>query len=135
MRAPLLGLCLLLSACGGSLSRAQHAFDEGRHVDAVDEYRAHEAEFDELGPRAQARYSLYRGLSHFACGDLRAASFWLARARDASARDPGVFDVREQGRLDAAWRSMGLMPGESARVTSGLPAAVPGHSEPPHASR
>lgn len=136
MRPPtLLLLGLLVSACGGSLSRAQHAFDEGRHADAVDEFRAHEGELDELSLRGQARYALYRGLAHFACGDLVAATTWLARARDASARDPDVFDVRERGRLDAAWRSMGLMPGESAPITSGLPAAVPARSEPPHASR
>ena len=34
-------LCLLATACGGGgMSRARHAFDEGRHADAVDELRA-----------------------------------------------------------------------------------------------
>ncbi|MCK6533535.1 MAG: hypothetical protein L6Q84_11235 [Polyangiaceae bacterium] len=129
-------LCLLATACGGGgMSRARHAFDEGRHADAVDELRALEAQAAGFDSDDHARYALVRGLSHFACGDLRAAATWLAQARAAGAADPELFSVSERGRLDAAWRSMGLMPGESARITSGLPAAVPAHSEPPHASR
>ncbi|MBI3204069.1 MAG: hypothetical protein IT377_34405 [Polyangiaceae bacterium] len=139
MRASLWALpivLLLATACGGGgLSRARHAFDEGRHADAVDELRALDSEAQGLDADEHARYALIRGLSHFACGDLRAAATWLAQARAAAAADPSLFSVSERGRLDAAWRSMGLMPGEAARITSGLPAAVPGHSEPPHASR
>jgi len=135
MRWLLLALLCLATACGGHLSRAQHAFDEGRAADAVEEFRALEPELDQLSPRARARYALHRGLAHLACGDLRPAASWLARARAAGAADPRVFDVGEHGKLDAAWRAMGLMPGEAARITSGLPADVPGRSEPPHASR
>ncbi|MBK7581469.1 MAG: hypothetical protein IPI67_14825 [Myxococcales bacterium] len=134
--APVL-LCLILfgSGCGSGMGRALHAFDEGRHADAVGELRALEADQDEMSERERARYFLYRGLAHFACGDLRSASRWLSHARRAADNDPSVFDVGEHGRLSAAWRSMGLMPGEEARITSGLPAVFPEHSEPPHASR
>lgn len=133
--ALLLGVLLLASACKGSLSRAEHALEEGRHADAVDEYRANEGLEGELDRDEYARYSLYRGLSHLGCGDLRAASTWLARARALEKSDPSLYSVAEKGRLDAAWRSMGLMPGEPALITSGLPAAVPERSEPPPASR
>ncbi len=129
-------LCLSPIACGGGgMSRARHAADEGRHPDAVYELRGMEAEVTDLSTAEHARYSLLRGLSHLACGDLISAATWLARARSAVAHEPELLSVTDRGRLDAAWRSMGLMPGESARITSGLPAAVPEHSEPPHASR
>ncbi|MFO0570501.1 MAG: hypothetical protein U0263_32970 [Polyangiaceae bacterium] len=138
MQARLLSIFMVLaftSGCGGGMSRAVHAFDEGRSADAVGELRALEPEFGEMSEREQARYALTRGLAHFACGDLRSATTWLRQARAAAMRDPNVYSIAERGRLTAAWRSMGLMPGEEAPITSGLPEVVPEHSEPPHASR
>jgi hypothetical protein len=100
-----------LGGCAGRLARAQDAFEQARYPDALHELR----ELDDAShwPREErARYALYRGLTHLALGDARPASFWLRRARAVLERDPRVFDDAERGRLGAAWRAMGHMPGE-----------------------
>jgi hypothetical protein len=116
-----LSFLALVSGCGGAMSRAQHAYDEGRYPDAVTELRSLEGKSGELGPKARARYALIRGLTHLACGDTREATRWLGYAKRAEDADPNLYDARERGRLLAAWRSMGIMPGEPAPLTSGLP--------------
>ena len=101
------GLC----GCAGRLGRAQDAFEQARYPDALRELR--EIEGARSWPAEEsARYALYRGLTHLALGDARPASLWLRRARAALERDSNVFDAAERGRLAAAWRAMGHMPGE-----------------------
>ena len=126
---------VLLSGCGGAMGRAQHAFDEGRYPDAVGELRALETRSASFSPKAKAKYALMRGLTHLACGDTREAARWLQYAKSVYERDPNLYDDAERGRLFAAWRSMGIMPGETAPLTSGLPEPDAAHSEPLHASR
>ena len=105
-------LVLLLTACASPLREARTSFDEARYPDAAAQYRA-------LGPRAAHlsepelfEYALYRGLSHLALGDSVPARRWLAAAKRLSERSPGVANSDEQGRLMAAWRAMGFMPGD-----------------------
>ena len=100
------------------MARAQHAFDEGRYPDAVTELRALEADSTQFSPRARTRYALMRGLTHLSCGDMRQATRWLGEAKLAWEHDPSSLDQAERGRLLAAWRSMGMMPGED--LTSAL---------------
>lgn len=125
----------LVAGCGGAMSRAQHAFDEGRYPDAVGELRALETRSASFSPKARAKYVLMRGLTHLACGDTREATRWLGYAKSLYEREPNIFDDAERGRLFAAWRSMGIMPGEATPVTSGLPEPDRARSEPLHASR
>src|SRR5262249_51404874 len=94
------------------MGRAMHAFDEGRYPDAAFEFRQLESDTQDWSPGDRARYALYRGLTHLSCGDARGATRWIGSAKRAYDRDPNVFVTKEQGRLLAAWRSMGLMPGE-----------------------
>jgi hypothetical protein len=94
------------------MGKAVTAFEEGRHPDAVAAFRGLEAESREWPTDERARYALYRGLTHLACGDVRAADRWLSDAKYSWERDPGVFDAEERGRMLSAWRSMGRMPGE-----------------------
>ena len=106
----LLWLALLLPACSTPLAEARTAFDEARYPDAVAHYRA-------LGPRqlqneALFEYALYRGLSHLALGDAVPARRWLTLAKRMSERSPQLATPEQAGRLMAAWRSMGLMPGD-----------------------
>jgi hypothetical protein len=115
----LAGLAAL--GCSSRMSRAQHAFDEGRYPDAVGELRSLEADAAHFSPKARARYALMRGLTHLSCGDTRQAARWLSEAKLSWERDPSLFNQAETGRLLSAWRSMGLMPGEE--LTSALPAA------------
>lgn len=101
-----------LAACSSPMSRAKHAFDEGRYPDAAGELRRLEPEVPEWSERSQARYALTRGLTHLSCGDARQALRWLTDAKRRWEADPSLYDDAERGRLIAAWRSMGLMPAE-----------------------
>ena len=103
---------LLNTACGSSMGRAMTAFEDGRYPEAVGELRALESEAHSWPEERRAKYALYRGLTHLACGDALAADRWLSRAKQTWEMNPAVFDDAERGRLLAAWRSMGRMPGE-----------------------
>jgi hypothetical protein len=105
-----------LVACGGSLGDAMAAFDQGRYPDAVGDFRRAEADFGDWSEARRARYALYRGLTHLAVGDARQADRWLSYAKRSFDRDPALFTHSERGRLLAAWRSMGRMEGEPARI-------------------
>jgi uncharacterized protein YceK len=108
----LAGLVLGLSGCGSAMSRGMTAFEDGRYPEAVAHFRELEPEARAWPQQRRARYSLYRGLTHLSCGDVRAADRWLSGAKRIWEHDPSVFDEAERGRLLAAWRSMGRMPGE-----------------------
>jgi uncharacterized protein YceK len=111
---PLLVLVLALSAsgCGSAMSQGMTAFEDGRYPEAVAHFRQVEAEARDWPQERRARYALYRGLTHLSCGDVRAADRWLSQAKRFWENDPSVLDAAEHGRLLAAWRSMGRMPGE-----------------------
>jgi hypothetical protein len=115
-RSVALGLLLALagSACGGAYRRGLGAFDEGRYPDAVGDFRRAEADFADWSEPKRIRYALYRGLSHLAVGDARETDRWLGYAKAAYDRDPALFTDEERGRLLAAWRAVGRMPGEPA---------------------
>jgi hypothetical protein len=105
-------LALLLLACSSPLAEARTSFDEARYPDAVAEYQVLRPLLPRLGRLERFEYSLYRGLSHLALGDARAAQHWLTIAKRLSEQSPGLSSSDQEGRLMAAWRSMGLMPGE-----------------------
>ena len=96
------------------------AYEDGRYPTAAAQFRAGEHGARQLGGAEFARYALYRGLTHLALGDARAAARWVGYAKACADRDPMVFDDEDRGALVAAWRSMGRMPGES-----GLAMALP----------
>ncbi|HEV8245160.1 MAG TPA: hypothetical protein VGP93_05305 [Polyangiaceae bacterium] len=101
---------LLLPACGGGLPL--DAFREGRYPAAAEELRELEGDARKYPAEEQARYALYRGLTHLALGDARQADHWLVLAKRAADRHPTWFDRAEMGSLISAWRSLGRMPGE-----------------------
>lgn len=103
---------VLLVGCSGPQARAIHAFDEARYPEALGELRRLEPAAADWSEKRRTRYALYRGLTHLAVGDARAAHRWLRRAKHAWERRPELLDHDERGRLLAAWRSLGLMAGE-----------------------
>jgi hypothetical protein len=105
-------LALLLLACSSPLTQARTSFAEARYPDAVAEYQALRPQVSQLARPQQFEYALYRGLSHLALGDSRPAQHWLTVAKRLSEAWPGLADREQEGRLQAAWRSMGLMPGD-----------------------
>jgi hypothetical protein len=107
-----LALAWLLVACSSPLTEARTSFDQARYPDAVAEYQALRPQLPRLGTPERFEYALYRGLSHLALGDARAAQHWLTVAKRLSEQSPELLTSDQEGRLMAAWRSMGLMPGE-----------------------
>ena len=105
-------LACALGGCGSALADAMDSFNEARYPTAAARFRAFEPEIRTLNAHERARYSLYRGLTHLALGDARAACFWLGYAKVRADREPHVFDVSDRSALLSAWRSMGHMPGD-----------------------
>ncbi len=105
-------LAWLVTACSSPLEEARTSFDEARYPDAVTQYRALGGGVSGLDEAERYRYALYRGLSHLALGDAVPAERWLLVAKRMAERSPMVATSEEQGRLLAAWRSMGHMPGD-----------------------
>jgi hypothetical protein len=105
-------LLLTTTGCHSALADAMASYQDGRYPTAAAQFRAAEPAARKLDTRNLANYALYRGLTHLALGDARAAARWLGYAKQSADRDPHVFDDQDRGALLAAWRSMGHMPGE-----------------------
>lgn len=101
-----------LVACSSPLEQARTAFDEARYPDAAAHYRALAPAIPTWGEGELFEYALYRGLSQLALGDARAARRWLTLAKRLAEKSRGLTSPEQQGRLLAAWRAMGHMPGE-----------------------
>jgi hypothetical protein len=101
---------LLVLGCTSPLTEARTSFDEARYPDAVAQYRALRPAT--LRDEQLFEYSLYRGLSHLALGDAVPAERWLTFAKRLAEQSPRLATREQQGRLLAAWRAMGHMPGD-----------------------
>jgi hypothetical protein len=104
--------CLFALGCHSALDEAMDSYADARYPSAAAQFRAVEPAARRLDRRGFANYALYRGLTHLALGDARAAARWVGYAKQCADRDPLVFDDQDRGALTAAWRSMGHMPGE-----------------------
>ena len=116
---------LLTVGCHSALDDAMASYEDGRYPSAAAQFRAVEPASRALPANDRASYALYRGLTHLALGDARAASRWLGAAKGAADRDPNSLSDKDRGELLAAWRSMGHMPGEPAFATAAAPRALP----------
>lgn len=111
-------LCFALAAlpclfgCHSALDEAMAAYVDARYPTAAAQFRAAEPSARTLPADDFASYALYRGLTHLALGDVRAAARWVGYAKQCADRDPNLFGDQDRGALLAAWRSMGHMPGE-----------------------
>jgi len=110
--ASLLFLPLCAAGCHSALAEAMASYSDAQYPTAAAQFRAAEPSARKLSARDFANYALYRGLTHLALGDARAAALWVGYAKQSADRDPYVFDDRDRGALLSAWRSMGHMPGE-----------------------
>lgn len=105
-------LATALAGCAGPMGDAMNDFRDARYPEAARDFRQLESKSHDWSVQRRTHYALYRGLTHLALGDARPADFWLGYAKALSERHPGVLDAQERGRLVAAWRSMGHMPGQ-----------------------
>jgi len=101
-----------LSGCGPGSASAPAAFHDGRLPAAAAELRALEPAARAAGSRTLPRYARLRGLVELGLGNVKTADVWLSLAKRAAESDARLFDAEEKGELDAAWRSMGRMPGD-----------------------
>ncbi|MES1174277.1 MAG: hypothetical protein ABUL62_08095 [Myxococcales bacterium] len=109
-------LALPLAGCHSALDEAMDSYADARYPTAAAQFRAVEPAARRLNQREFASYALYRGLTHLALGDARAAARWVGYAKQCADRDPLVFNDQDRGALLSAWRSMGYLPGEPART-------------------
>lgn len=105
-------LAVLLTGCSTPLTEARTSFEQARYPDAIAEYRALAPSVPQLTGSELFQYALYRGLSHLALGDAAPAQRWLAVAKRLADHSPQLVTHDDRGRLMAAWRSMGFMPGD-----------------------
>jgi hypothetical protein len=117
--ALLIACAPLFVGCHSALSEAVDSYEDARYPTAAAQFRALEPAARALAARDFASYALYRGLTHLALGDARAAAFWLGYAKISADRDPEIFDDGDRGALVAARRSMGHMPGEPGFSNTG----------------
>jgi hypothetical protein len=96
-------IALLASACSSGYRGALRDFDQARYPEALEELRRTESELPGLNAREQARYALYRGLTHLALGDRRATLRWLQGAKRALDACPELLSDEDAGRLTSAW--------------------------------
>jgi hypothetical protein len=112
MRRSMCLLALLALGCGSTLSEAVAELEAGRPADADLRFRALETDLARFDEQDRARYALYRGLTHLTLGDARNADLWLTFAKRGTDRRLELLSPAERGRLLAAWRTLGRMPGE-----------------------
>ncbi len=91
------------AGCAPSLGSAVHAYEHGRYPQAMEELRAVEADAGHSAGSEAARYALYRGLAHFALGNLAAARHWFSVVNRHVAADPALLSSDDAGRLASAW--------------------------------
>lgn len=102
----------LLSACTATLgAQGVDDYNQGRYPEALSELRREEAL---AGPALldDAHYTLYRGLTELAVGNVGEAHAWLSITRELVAAHPRRLSPADRGRLDSAWRTLGRMPGQ-----------------------
>lgn len=104
MRSALLALlALALFACTSSFGRGIAHYDRAEYPQALEHLAAAEDDLSMFSPSERARYSLYRGLTHFALGNRRLAQPWLEEAKRAYEADPSLLSDDEAGKLGSAW--------------------------------
>lgn len=94
------------------MGRAIDAFETTRYPEALEALEQMETPQWRDGGSGRARYALYRGLAHLAVGEAPDAARWLARAQSEVQRAPEALSPLDRSRLETAWRTLGLMPGE-----------------------
>jgi hypothetical protein len=103
--------CATGIGCASPLSRGVRSYHAGAPAQAMEQLLEAEANGVSEAPRTQARYALYRGLTHLSLGDAESAERWLAEAKAWCDRDDEVLDADDRGRLLAAWGAIGHEPG------------------------
>lgn len=105
-------LCLCQAACSSPLAHGIREYDAGRYPEALAVLRASPLNEHRLSRASETRYALYRGLVELAVGNACQAYQWLSITQRAVRRDASLLSREDRGRLTAAWRSLGKMPGQ-----------------------
>jgi hypothetical protein len=99
VRTLLSAFAVLLTACGGALSRGESQFAGGSYPEAKETFASLEAESRTWDDRQRAEYALYRGLTLTALGDREHAGPWLRQARAIEEAHPGSLSTENVQRL------------------------------------
>jgi len=93
------------------MSRGIRTYNAGAQPRALEYLIEAEPDAADKAPPTQAKYALYRGLTHLSLGDIQSAEYWLAQAKAWMDRDRENLDASDRGRLRTAWTSLGHEPG------------------------
>jgi len=124
-------LVAALSGCSGYVKRGSALYADGRYIEAAEVFERTEVRLAESGPRQQAEYGLYRGLTLLVLGDTLGARHWLSYAYQIEQTHPGVLRGNRRALLDHGWGDLqsrgALPPGPAAPATAAPPAAMALH--------
>jgi hypothetical protein len=106
-------VCLFACSCQSALGASVEAYREARFPDAAAKLRA--ASCERMDETERIQFDLYSGLNHLALGNLPLAAQHLTQARAQLEARPELLSAEDQGRLFAAWKALGRLPGQSLR--------------------
>jgi hypothetical protein len=93
-------LLLTVCACAGPLSSAEATFKRGDYASARQLLERAEGDVRTWSAEEQARYALYRGLTHSALGDRAHAITWLRWAKAIDDARPGALSFADRVKLE-----------------------------------
>lgn len=122
----------MVGGCNRYVGRAKRAYNDGRYLEASEKLGERESEIDDLAPRQQADYGIYRGLSLMMLGDLNGAHQWLSFAYEVEKVNPGALKPEQRAILDRGWWQLAqARGGPRIPVPTGATILVPGPAPAP----
>lgn len=101
-----LATALAATACGTRATRGPELYHEGRYIEAAEVFERTEYRLRRASPPQRVEYSLYRGMTFLALGDLRNAHRWLSIAHQAADTHPGVLSGSQLALLQSGWSEL-----------------------------
>ncbi|MCC6217091.1 MAG: hypothetical protein IT376_19690 [Polyangiaceae bacterium] len=118
------------ASCTAYVKHGGALYAEGRYVEAAEVFERTEYRLPAEGPREQAEYGLYRGLTLMALGDLDRAERWLTYAYEVEQHTPGALVAERKALLQRGWAELRLRAAREAPDARAVGAASAAPSAP-----
>ncbi len=125
-------LGVALVGCVGCTSYVRHGtglYHDGRYIEAAEVFERTETRLRRAPPQERAEYSLYRGMTLLALGDVHGAQRWLRYTSQVEMRYPNALSPERKNLLARGFADLNqrLAPGP----TTGPPNTAVAASQPP----